>query len=691
MRGVSAPPPCHSPERLLALVVVALSFIVGASRVAADEVRLLSQVNTRTEMIKTVGTNHGGLFVRTSDQYSGYNYQRGATYTNYSITIQKDDNKAAQVPGVGISLSLSTNLSSVPWVGDALAYPGTTLSISLTTNSQWSFDYVTENFVWVENCLPGGSTNTYTNFAATLEGPAWPMKEVKYSITTESGGTESDDHTVTTTVELVTDGPANQSALFRLSSVVTDLGEIDPQTGSPRVLWSGWTLGGDQPDMYGVIYKVLANNTTNDVSVALCDLSGIVTNWTYDHPAAVRVDLALQWRKSTSTNDADWQSTTLYVLKGTTVSFRVISPNVTNVTWPTGLPTWSGGGSSGTGPTFDITFNTLSADTNGSWVVATAGSSVSNRVVAYDFGVVARGADPLFNPAPRTNFGVGELISFALDYKPESLSNTPPSSFIWHGVGGGSYTGYSDDDRSLFTDGNPPYLQAGALGEGWAVNAAIISGVNAGVTRSMNLTILAPTNAILVAVTTNVAHTSNVISAAKLGWYQIQPTVVDFSGIKFREGSNVFSWQWETGQSTNVLGSYWSGEAWVTPAENQPIPFKPIEPHAIQNWQSIGHLISTNGSIKNCSNHPDQFATTGDALFFRIPAPGFPNGLTWSPNTTHTNICEIPLSYTFVDRVIPFCSVPTTRVLGPQGFISIKKDGLGPFPKPFSSPTTPLH
>lgn len=644
-----------------------LGFIAGAVRIEADEVRLLSQVNTRTEKNRTVSTNnYGGQFVRTSDQYSGYTFQRGATYTNYSITIQKDDNKSAQVHGEGIWDYISTNLSSVSWVGEALAQPGTSYNTYQSTNSQWNFDCETGTNVWVVDTLPCGSTNTYTNYTAILQGPAWPMKKVKYSITTENGGTESDDHTLTTTVELVTSGPANQSALFRLSSLVIDQSAIDPLTGLPTFQWSGWELAGEQVTA-GRVFKVFNNNTTNNVSVTLgSSLANTVTNWTYDDPSAVRVKLTtIEWWNKAATN---WVEGDVFVLTNTTVKFRVkASPD--DVVWPSTLPVWNCGSAGTQGVVeFSMHFDTVSTSwTNPHVVTVTAGNTLTQTVFVCSYDIKLQ-SDPAYDfPGKSTNrFGVAEQIHFSADVKPEGvelpLGWHATYSHVWTSTNGADYSRISDVSAS------GGIFLAGSEAETVTVTATILDGPSFEKSQSKPITIVAPTNIVMLnyayfggptplVPSTNIWHVENTVSCGKLASYFLKPDDVSFAGIRFKEGYALYL---QNGVSTN--GVWW---------------------HRINEDGTIGNLTWIR--IENVHQAWSEFKAIAPGYSFatNFIAANFCCTDQFSiqprvhlPPVEWTQSINLPLLYRFVSHEYEFATNPQTTIISTNGKVSIRKDGL---------------
>lgn len=681
---------------------MAAGFVVGTLEAGADEVRLLSQVKTRTEKCGTARTN---VSWSASEQYTGYTYQRGVTYTNYSISDITDDYSAIAVAGNGIWLYQYTNLASVPWVGDALATLGTSYNTALGRRSQWAYDSNTEAIVWVGNYEQGGSTNTDTNYQAYWEGDAWPMRIWNYALTNENESTESDDYSLTTAVELVTSGPTNESALFCLSSVVSDYNDIDPITFAyPRILGSGWTLGGETADYGGRVFKVLANGSTNDVSVAPdSTYSGAITNWSSNNPEAQRVDLVMEW-KGNGTNDTNWSQGPLFVLKGTTVNFRVITPGFVDVAWPPGLPTWSGGGASGTNAQISVTFNTVSGDINGEKVIVTAGSKATNQVVVFDYTVQfkpdAQGAFTGRAEYP-TNFGVGEGVNFSVKSDPAGI--TP--NLAWSAAGM-SATG-DFDDRSVYMP-NAIAFKAGAFSETITVTATLTDAPSAGSSRSNKFTVIPPTNAVLkdyrptlvplltmslpfLQTNSNVGHLTNSESCWKVSCYFILPQSVSFHGISVREGAGPYVFS--GGATAANMTAAQATNGFITPWRPPSLPGAPLATN--EYWTISQH----EPGVPRACTHQTVHGTGAiepnylNSDWFGVQSPGTgnqPYPLAHEPflmtMLTGTIDVEFQLASTSFYNIT---NVASKRKFYSDASLTIEKAGSGPHTKAYASPTTP--
>lgn len=706
VRGIS-PLPYYPFKRLLPLVLIALGFIAGAPEAAADEVRLLSQIKTRTEKRGTVGTNsYDGLSVSTHVQDSNYTYQRGSTYTNWGFYDRSEAfgfGTNPPVSGYGTWIYQDTNSASLPWEGEALAPQGTAIirHTSLVRMDEWVWNGDTN--VWTTKSILDGSTNTYTNYMATTEGSPWPMKDWDYSITNENGNTESDKYTLTTTVELVTDGPTNQSALFCLSSLVVDHSALDPVTFLPVFYLSGWEIVELPADNAGRVFKVLDNNSTHDVSVKLgSTLISTVTNWTYDDVFAQRVPLVIEW-KGSGTNDTNWSQGPLFVLKGTTVNFRVITPGFVDVAWPPGLPTWSGGGASGTNAQISVTFNTVSADANGSEIIVTAGSKATNQVVVFDYTVQfkpdAQG-DFTGRAEYPTNFGVGEGVSFSVKSDPAGI--TP--NFVWSAAGM-SATG-DFDDRSVYMP-NAIAFKAGAFSETITVTATLTDPPSAGSSRSNKFTVIPPTNAVLkdyrptlvpsliislpyLVTNSNVGHLENSESCWKVSCYFILPQSVSFHGISVREGAGpyVFSGGYFAGISAELATNGFNAP-WQPPS----LPAGPLvtNVYATDSQHTAGvPRACTHQTVHGSGAIEPNFLNSD---WFGVGPPGTGN----QPYPlAHQAFLLTSLSGTiaveFQLASATFYNV--TNVISKRDFFSdasltIEKAGSGPHTKAYASPTTP--
>ncbi len=100
-------------------------------------------------------------------------------------------------------------------------------------------------------------------------------------------------------------------------------------------------------------------------------------------------------------------SGTLYVLRGTTVTFQAV-PDPATSSWPAGSPVWGGtSGASGNGPTKSVTFNTASQSTGDfKTVTAQSGNTVTVNVVVYELNIVTTPRDN-FPGRSGSDYGVG--------------------------------------------------------------------------------------------------------------------------------------------------------------------------------------------------------------------------------------------------------------------------------------------
>lgn len=133
---------------------------------------------------------------------------------------------------------------------------------------------------------------------------------------------------------------------------------------------------------------------------------------------------------------------TLYVFKGTSVTFKAI-PNPESLPWPSGVPTWSGtAGVSGNGNTKSVTFNTQSSSTNDvKTVIASNGNSVTVSVIVYDLKLNTEHFDPnqppVLTPADNFNgrnlirFGVHELLTLSHNIRPSGITPEQLGGLQW--------------------------------------------------------------------------------------------------------------------------------------------------------------------------------------------------------------------------------------------------------------------
>ncbi len=162
---------------------------------------------------------------------------------------------------------------------------------------------------------------------------------------------------------------------------------------------------------------------------------------------------SLQYLSDTGYVDAT--SGTVYVAKGTTVSFRVV-PMPPATDFSGGIPVWSGtSGASGVGQTIAVPFNTVSGSTiDLKTVTATLGNALTANVLVYDFDGVLT-PDDNFEGRSLTDFGVGETISLSATFTP-AITPEQAGGLVWEVVdGGGDITDNGDGTGSYTVPDSP--------------------------------------------------------------------------------------------------------------------------------------------------------------------------------------------------------------------------------------------
>jgi hypothetical protein len=536
---------------------------------------------------------------RTEDS-STYTYLHGETYTNHIWQDYQEDRTYStgykdNVPGH--TRILSTNSASAPWVNGGLDY-GTQRDFGTYVQHRWWTNILISN--WINSSWDVPSSNYLATYDDSGE---WPMVAWSYSVTNYSAGETSEREetaNVTSIARLATSGGTNGSALFCLTGTVKDLG-----LGVALPLTSGWTIASNAPDTSGRVFLILGNGTTNDATVKLDDsLTNSVTNWNYSVGAA-RVDLGMEWKGPNDTNwHSDWP---LYVLKDTTVQFRVTTPGFTGVAWPTGYPQWSNGSNGVT--QISMTFNSVSSDTNGQWVTVTAGSMASNRVVVFDYEVKFQPAEGPGRFEGRetypTGYGVGETVDFVAAFNPSGVTVENVGGVVWTASGMHYDSSYLDD----LSITNATGIELGAFEETDQVTGTLSGGISAGASRTNHLSSWLPTAALLKdLMLTNspapgrlldwphVGHDANSISCRKRAAYFLYPQTNAYYGVLAREGTG--SYQFSNGSNsivdnvntTQITFSLTNGAGTVTAGPNT-VPFtaNPAE-HPVGGWNFVQNV-----------------------------------------------------------------------------------------------------
>jgi hypothetical protein len=125
-------------------------------------------------------------------------------------------------------------------------------------------------------------------------------------------------------------------------------------------------------------------------------------------------------------------SATLYVHKGTTVTFKAM-PNPSDASWPSGKPVWGGtAGASGPGLTVQVAFNTLSSNSSDYKTVwAECGTSrVTANIIVYDFDGELD-PDDNFSGRSEAAYGIGETVDLRFETTPSGITATQAGGLEW--------------------------------------------------------------------------------------------------------------------------------------------------------------------------------------------------------------------------------------------------------------------
>ena len=213
---------------------------------------------------------------------------------------------------------------------------------------------------------------------------------------------------------------------------------------------------------------------------------------------------------------------TLYVLKGSTVTFRAVSAPV--VGWPCGTPRWEGSsGASGSGETKAVIFTTLSTTlTDYKTVTATCGNSMTANIIVYDLmGELT--PDDNFAGRNLEKYGVEENVALSHTTTPAGIAGLP---LRWKKSSGkGSVSGSSYDAEAI----------AGSV----TLRLELKSGPSKGLGRDYVKTVVAPVNRFIRHATlTGAWHKQGHHSVKFKGQSYLDPKDVSFTNIQRREGAS---------------------------------------------------------------------------------------------------------------------------------------------------------
>jgi len=220
---------------------------------------------------------------------------------------------------------------------------------------------------------------------------------------------------------------------------------------------------------------------------------------------------------------------TLYVLKGTPVTFKAI-PEAPATVFSPSQPTWSGtSGASGTGETVSVTFNTASTSlSDAKTVIASTANSVTVNVIVYELTGKLTPRDD-FTGRSTTDFGVGEIIDLSFTATP-AVTAAQAGGLLWkQTVGHGTLT--------AATDGTGVYTAASSP-ESATLKLEVQNGPSKTQGPTKTISIVAPNGAYQVqAPGTGIKHVQGTCSVGFQARTYLEPRDVSFINIEAREGT----------------------------------------------------------------------------------------------------------------------------------------------------------
>ncbi len=180
---------------------------------------------------------------------------------------------------------------------------------------------------------------------------------------------------------------------------------------------------------------IVASGTSNTYDCFNDCFPGTVPFTLHNDVAVVGVQ-KIQYQSDSGFTDV---SGTLYVLRGTSVTFKAI-PTPANEPWPGGKPVWGGtSGASGTGDTKSVTFNTISESTSDfKMVIAESGNIVVVNVIVYELAPQGIPRDN-FPARSLSDIGIGEEVDLSFTTLPPSITASQAGGLDWsieNSVGG---------------------------------------------------------------------------------------------------------------------------------------------------------------------------------------------------------------------------------------------------------------
>jgi hypothetical protein len=333
-------------------------------------------------------------------------------------------------------------------------------------------------------------------------------------------------------------------------------------------------------------------------------------------------------------SDSTWVdiSGTLYVMKGTTVTFKAI-PNPADATWPEGKPVWGGtSGASGAGETKAVTFNTVSTSTaNFKTVTAECGNTKTVNVIVYDLTSVHLPYDN-FTGRSYIKYGVAEVAKLFFAVSPTGVTAAQQGGLRWSKVaGGGTVTSGATSGIGTYT--------APATASNVTLRLIVQSGPSKNKYCEVRFSVVPPSDGYMIQKPgTNIWHRINTASVGFMGWSYLRPKDVSFTNIQRRENSC-------TGAGTGFY-AYLNGIN-----------------HPVGPWREVSNGNSTTGCLVVC----DDRVTSGSK-----GAPYSVGEFTW----------PIPRQYRVgTGGAITFYTATHHQTANAIGTAQIEKAEAGPFSK----------
>jgi hypothetical protein len=392
-------------------------------------------------------------------------------------------------------------------------------------------------------------------------------------------------------------------------------------------------VGNGGTDVVGqwTVYRTTFRHDINNEPY--CDTFGEVV----EHPAPVEVVGVDRLQYQSGSNYVDITGT-LYVLKGTSVTFKAL-PSPSDKQFQSGLPVWSGtSGATGSGPTISVTFNTISSSTSDfKTVTATSGNGMTANVIVYELTGVF---------TPQDNFAGRSLTRFGL-LENVNLSFTANPSVTASEVGGLGWIIVTGPGTLPATSNGETTYTAPAAEASTTLKLKINSGPSKDSGPTYNIVTVAPSGAYMIKKPgTGLRHQFGKLGVGFFGNAYLTPKDVSFSRLHFSEGV----------ASASASGYWASLNGAIHPANG---PFTISGCNIITGCLAFEDLVDTNDWD-----------------------PPFGNGnFTW----------VIPWRYvvgSIAPSYVRFTDATHYQTAEATGRATIQKAGAGPFEKDDSDPTS---